>query len=69
MRGWALLANTTPTDMTGHPGLSIPAAEADGLPAGVMLVGRRFEDARLLAVARSYERAFGWSPAGGPAGR
>ena len=66
MRGWTLLANTTPTDMTGHPSLSIPAAEANGLPAGVMLVGRRFDDARLLAVARTYEREVGWSPGSPP---
>ena len=61
-RGWAVLANTYPTDFTGHPALSIPAAEAEGLPVGVMLVGRRFDDDRLLAVARTYERAFGRLP-------
>lgn len=61
-RGWAVLANTYPTNMTGHPALSIPAAEAHGLPVGVMLVGRRFEDARLLSVARTYEGRFGWRP-------
>jgi hypothetical protein len=27
-----------------------------------MLVGRRFDDARLLAAARTYERRFGWLP-------
>jgi amidase len=62
LRGWGNLANTYPTDMTGHPALSIPAAEAGGLPVGVMLVGRRFDDARLLALARTYERTFGWLP-------
>jgi amidase len=66
-RGWAVLANTYPTDLTGHPGLSIPAAEGGGLPAGVMLIGRRFDDARLLALARVYERRYGWRPATGPA--
>ena len=40
MRGWALLANTSPTDMTGHPALSLPAAESDGLPVGAMLISR-----------------------------
>jgi amidase len=62
MRGWGLLANTSPTDMTGHPALSIPAAESDGLPVGAMLIGRHFEDARLLSMARTFERAFGWTP-------
>lgn len=66
-RGWAVLANTYPTDLTGHPGLTVPAAEGDGLPAGVMLIGRRFDDARLLALASAYERRHGWLPAARPA--
>jgi amidase len=65
-RGWAVLANTYPTDMTGHPALTIPAAAARGLPVGVMLVGRHFGDARLLALARTYERRYGWLPTGAP---
>jgi amidase len=67
-RGWAVLANTYPTDLTGHPGLTIPAAEAGGLPAGVMLIGRRFEDASLLSIARTYDRRYGWLPAASPLG-
>jgi amidase len=62
LRGWAVLSNTYPTDMTGHPALTIPAAEAEGLPVGVMLVGPRFADDRLLAVAATYERHFGRLP-------
>ena len=61
-RGWALLANTYPTDMTGHPALSLPLAEAEGLPVGVMLVGRHGDDARLLALGRTAERELGWRP-------
>jgi amidase len=63
LRGWANLSNTYPTDMTGHPALSLPLAESDGLPVGVMLVGRRFDDARLLALAATCEHALGWAPA------
>jgi amidase len=66
LRGWANLANTYPTDMSGHPAITLPLAEADGLPIGVMLVGRRFDDARLLAIAATCERALGWAPAKGP---
>jgi amidase len=62
LRGWANLANTYPTDMSGHPAISLPLAQADGLPVGVMLVGRRFDDARLLAIAATCERALGWAP-------
>ncbi|WP_131735663.1 amidase family protein [Actinomadura roseirufa] len=56
-RGWAVLANTVPTDLTGHPALSLPLAEADGLPVGVMLVGRPFTEARLLRIAATCEQA------------
>jgi amidase len=63
LRGWANLSNTYPTDMTGHPALSLPLAEADGLPVGVMLVGRHFDDARLLSLAAACEQALGWKPA------
>jgi amidase len=64
LRGWANLGNTYPTDMTGHPAISLPLAEADGLPVGVMLVGRHFDDARLLSLAGTCERALGWAPTG-----
>jgi amidase len=62
LRGWALLANTTPTDMSGHPALTMPMAEVEGLPVGVMIIGRHFDDARLISVAATCEREIGWRP-------
>jgi amidase len=61
-RGWEVLANTAPTDMTGHPALTIPAAQVDGLPVGVMLIGQQFGDGGLIRMARTYEQAHGWMP-------
>jgi amidase len=61
-RGWAVLANTSATDMTGHPALTLPVAESGGLPVGVMLVGRRFDDARLLRLGEVVERGLGLRP-------
>jgi len=61
-RGWAVLANTSATDMTGHPALTLPVAAADGLPVGLMLIGRRFDEARLLAAGETLERRLGWTP-------
>ncbi|ATY12605.1 hypothetical protein CU254_20700 [Amycolatopsis sp. AA4] len=61
-RGWAVLANTAPANLTGHPALSMPLAEAAGLPVGVMLTGRHFEDARLLRIAAVCERELGIRP-------
>lgn len=64
LRGWDALGNCSLSDMTGHPGLSMPACSVDGLPAGVMLLGHRFGDGRLVEIAQRYERAFGWDPSG-----
>jgi amidase len=66
LRGWGNVANAAPFDVTGHPAITLPAAEADGLPVGVQLVAPHFAERRLLAVARTYERAHGWLPSGQP---
>ncbi|MFT7462831.1 MAG: Asp-tRNA(Asn)/Glu-tRNA(Gln) amidotransferase A subunit family amidase [Pseudohongiellaceae bacterium] len=56
--GWCL---THPFNFTGHPAISVPAGlTADGLPVGLQIVGRRFEDATVLAVAAALERARPW---------
>lgn len=61
-RAWSMAGNTAGVDLTGHPSLSIPAAHVGDLPLGVMLIGRHFDDARLLSFARTYEQAHGWFP-------
>ena len=59
--GWDMLANTAPFDMTGHPAISVPCGKtADGLPVGLMLVGRRFDDATVLRAAHAFEQAADW---------
>jgi aspartyl-tRNA(Asn)/glutamyl-tRNA(Gln) amidotransferase subunit A len=53
---------TRPVNYTGLPGVSVPAGfTGNGLPAGFQLVGRPFDEARLLRAARAYERETGWS--------
>jgi len=42
--------------MTGHPALSINAGFSDGLPVGMMIVGRKFDEATVLNVAYAYEK-------------
>ncbi|MCD2197549.1 amidase [Actinomycetospora endophytica] len=58
-----MLANTSPFDVTGHPACSVPAPLAGGLPVGMMLVGRQFDDATVLRAAHAYEQAVGGFPA------
>lgn len=56
MRGFATGNNTMVFDVTGHPSLSVPCAKSKGLPVGLMLTGRHFEDATLLRAAYAYEQ-------------
>ena len=41
--------------MTGHPALSINAGFSQGLPVGMLMVGKKFEEAALLNFAYSFE--------------
>ncbi|TQJ30920.1 amidase family protein [Microbacterium sp. SLBN-146] len=61
LRGWGMMHNVPLFNLTGHPAISMPAAESDGLPVGVMAVARRHDDVRLLTLARAYELGHGWS--------
>ena len=61
-RALEMIGNTAPFDVTGHPATSVPAGLVDGLPAGLMLIGRRFDDATCLRVANALEQAVGGFP-------
>ena len=56
-----LTAYTSPFNLTGLPAISVPCGfDAAGLPIGLQLVARPWAEARLLRVARAYERATAW---------
>ncbi|AIJ24701.1 MULTISPECIES: amidase [Amycolatopsis methanolica group] len=59
----SMVGNTAPFDVTGHPACSVPAGLVDGLPAGLMIIGKHFDDATVLRVANTYEEAVGGFPA------
>jgi aspartyl-tRNA(Asn)/glutamyl-tRNA(Gln) amidotransferase subunit A len=47
---------SVPASLAGLPAISVPAGlTASGLPVGVQLIGKRRDDARLLALAKSLE--------------
>ena len=60
-------ANTAPMNVTGHPAISVPAGLVDGLPAGMMIVGKRFDDATVLRVAQAFETLCGGFASAPPA--
>ncbi len=47
---------TYPFNLSRNPACSIPCGFADGLPVGLQIVGRHYEDALVLRAARAYER-------------
>ena len=59
-RGFEMLANTSPFDVTGHPAMSIPCGMSDGLPVGLMLVAAKWQEATIYRAAAAFEQADDW---------
>ncbi len=59
-RAFEMLPNTSPFDVTGHPAMSIPCGMSDGLPVGLQLVGRRYEESTIYRAAGAFEQAGDW---------
>jgi aspartyl-tRNA(Asn)/glutamyl-tRNA(Gln) amidotransferase subunit A len=52
---------TYPFNLTGQPACSVPAGWTEsGLPVGLQIVGRRFDDALVLRAARAFEQIQPW---------
>ncbi|MGA7292716.1 MAG: amidase [Terriglobales bacterium] len=57
----AFLRFNIPYDLTGFPAISVPCGfSASGLPAGLQIAGRAFDEASILRVALAYEQSTGW---------
>ncbi len=66
----ALLQNTSPVNFTGFPAISVPCGETDsGLPVGLQLVARPWQEAHLLAASWRLEQLLGASRMNGIPGR
>lgn len=51
---------TVTADLAGIPGISVPCGEtASGLPIGLQILGKHFDEATILRVAHAYEQARG----------
>jgi amidase len=59
-RAFEILPNTAPFDVTGHPSMSVPCGMSQGLPVGLMLTGRRYEEGTIYRAAGAFEQAGDW---------
>lgn len=55
--GWCM---TYLTNYTGNPSASVPAGLIDGLPVGLMVIGRRHDDEGVMATIAAFEREKPW---------
>ncbi len=57
----AIVGHARPANFTGLPAISIPCGfTRDGLPVGLQLIGRAFDESTLLRIASFYERVNDW---------
>ncbi|MBI4841017.1 MAG: amidase, partial [candidate division NC10 bacterium] len=53
---WWLIRCTRPINVTGHPAQSVPCGlTAGGLPIGLQIVGRHFDEATVLRIGHAFE--------------
>jgi len=51
---------TVPASLAGIPAMSLPCGFHDGLPVGMQLMGKHFDEATLVALGRAFQSATDW---------
>lgn len=51
---------TIPVNLAGVPAISLPCGLVNGMPVGLQMIGKAFDEATLLRVAHAYEQAAGF---------
>ncbi|HYM33154.1 MAG TPA: amidase [Candidatus Cybelea sp.] len=59
-RGFEMLPNTCPFDVTGHPAMTVPCGMSDGLPVGVMLIAKHYSESTIYRAAHAFEQIGDW---------
>ncbi|MDB5866479.1 MAG: gatA 2 [Betaproteobacteria bacterium] len=57
---WQKPSVFTVANVTGGPALVLPVGYGDGLPLGMQIIGRPFDDATVLRVGHAYQRVTDW---------
>ncbi|MCD4703720.1 MAG: Asp-tRNA(Asn)/Glu-tRNA(Gln) amidotransferase subunit GatA [Methanosarcinaceae archaeon] len=47
--------NTVPINLAGVPSISVPCGQVDGLPVGLQIIGKHFDDSTLIRSAFAFE--------------
>ena len=58
-RALEMIPNTSVSNMTGNPTLTVPVAGSDPMPVGLSIVGRHWDEPTMLRVGRAYEELVG----------
>jgi amidase len=59
-RALEMINNTCPFDASGHPAMNVPCGMIEGLPVGMMLIGRKFDEITVLRASDAFESADDW---------
>lgn len=59
-RAFEMVPNTAPFDVTGHPAMSLPCAQSEGLPIGMMLIGKHYSEDTIYRAAHAFEQGTDW---------
>ena len=59
-RAFEMIGNTSPFDATGHPAMTVPCGMSEGLPIGMMLIGRHYDESTIYRAAAAFERIGDW---------
>ena len=59
-RAFEMLPNTSPFDVTGHPAMNIPCGMSQGLPIGMMLIAKYWNESTIYRAAHAFERLGDW---------
>ena len=57
---WNMLANCPTYNYTGQPSMSVPCGTVDGLPVGLMITGRWWDEPTVYRAAAAFEANFDW---------